>query len=375
MDSSFPYRTVICFFGDSANMHFRKWVRYFVKQGYETHCVTCSRQDVEGSTMHYVGYGMGKADYVLAMPRVVRIVRQIKPSLIHIHFLSGYGLLSLPLLFGERPLIGTAWGSDVLIAPAKSYIAKQVVKIVLKKSKFLIAVSPQLKEVMVNLGADSNKVAVLPIGVDTKVFIPAAYRDGHLLKVLSLNSHEPVYNTGDIIKAVAEVKSQGLDIKAVLVGKGSETERLRAQVASLGLDDCIYFPGRVSLQELLALLQESQVYVSMASSGGTPVSLLEAMACGAFPIVTDIPGHREWIESGFNGILVPQGSAHLLVKAILKVADGSIDRQKARVHNRKLVLQKADWDSCMLDAEKIYREVTGCAVGTGGIDESVQHNE
>lgn len=359
MDSSFIYRTVICFIGDSANIHFRKWVRYFVKQGYKTHCITCSRQAVEGSTMHYVGYGMGKVDYLLAMPRVVRIVWQIKPDLIHTHFLSGYGLLSLPLLFGERPLIGTAWGSDVLIAPAKSFIAKQVVKIVLRKSKFLIAVSPQLKEVMVTLGADSNKVAVLPIGVDTKAFFPAANRDGDLMKVLSLNSHEPVYNTGDIIKAVAEVKAQGLDIKAALVGKGSETERLRAQAASLGLDDCIDLPGRVPLQELLTFLQESQVYVSMASSAGTPVSLLEAMACGAFPIVTDIPGHREWIESGFNGILVPLGSAHLLAEALLKAADGSIDRQKAGVHNRKLVLQNADWDSCMLDAEKIYREVTG----------------
>jgi len=357
MDTQVSSKVRICFLGDSANIHFRKWVNYFIKKEYEVYCITCSRQDIAGATMHYVGYGMGKADYVLGMPSAVAVVRKIKPRLIHIHFLSGYGLLSLPLFFGQIPVIGTAWGSDILIAPARSKAVMQVVKIVLKKSRYLIAVSAQLKAVMIRLGADANKIAVLPIGVDTKFFTPANNNGKKQFQILSLNSHEPVYNTGTIIEAIAEVKSQGMDIKAVFIGRGSETEKLKNLVSSLELDNCVFFPGRVPVNELLRLIQESTVYISMASSAGTPVSLLEAMACGVFPIVTDIPGHTDWIESGFNGMLVPQGSVHLLAKAIMQAADKSIDREKAALHNRNQVLQKADWDSCMLEAEKIYRNV------------------
>jgi glycosyltransferase involved in cell wall biosynthesis len=355
MESLSPKK--ICLVGSASSIHMKKWAGYFVAQNYEVHCITCGDATIRDVRMHKVGFGLGMPDYGLAIPRVAWLIRQIKPDLVHVHYIAGYGLMSLPALYSGIPVIATAWGSDVLVAPNENPFARRTINLLLRKAQHLIAVSRHLKDAMINLGAEAEKITVLPIGVDTNIFTPTEKIPHNDLRIITLNAHEPVYNTGHIILALKEVVKERKNVQATVVGTGSETDRLREMAVSLDLSRYITFTGRVPLDELLKLLKESDVYISAASSAGTPVSLLEAMACGVYPIITDIPGHRDWVDNGINGLLFSPGATDALTRAIISAATDSVDTKKTGAYSRNLVVQKADWVKCMSEAEQIYHRL------------------
>ena len=67
---------------------------------------------------------------------------------------------------------------------------------------------------------------------------------------------------------------------------------------------------------MLEALHSGSCYISASLSDGTANSLLEAMAAGLFPIVSDIPANREWIADGENGMLFPPGDHMALARCL-----------------------------------------------------------
>jgi glycosyltransferase involved in cell wall biosynthesis len=94
---------------------------------------------------------------------------------------------------------------------------------------------------------------------------------------------------------------------------------------------------------MLANLQDSSVYVSLSRSDGTSISLLEALSCGLFPILSDIPQNREWIDPSLeNGILVPLDRPVELAAALRRAVTDASLRERAAVVNRRLIEERAD---------------------------------
>jgi len=106
-------------------------------------------------------------------------------------------------------------------------------------------------------------------------------------------------------------------------------------------------------------LQAHDVYVSAARSDTTSVSLLEAMACGLFPIVTDIPANREWIVDGESGRLVPPGEATRVAVAIIDSWRNAELRERARRINLDVVQARARWEESMRPAKDLFEELAG----------------
>ena len=70
--------------------------------------------------------------------------------------------------------------------------------------------------------------------------------------------------------------------------------------------------------------------------------MLEAMACGLFPVLSDIPPNREWVDPAVgNGLLVPLNDPVALAGALLRAMSDKALREKAAVINRGLVLERA----------------------------------
>jgi glycosyltransferase involved in cell wall biosynthesis len=102
------------------------------------------------------------------------------------------------------------------------------------------------------------------------------------------------------------------------------------------------------------LFRRSQISVSITTHDGTPNTLLEAMACGCFPIAGDIQSLREWITSGVNGLLVDPGDPYALAMAIQKVISQPEMRTKAREENLQMVNERAEYKSIMHTAVEFY---------------------
>ena len=84
----------------------------------------------------------------------------------------------------------------------------------------------------------------------------------------------------------------------------------------------------------------THMYVSTPITEGFSDSLVEAMGCGSFPIVTDHPGNRHLVEDGSNGLLVGVGDVAGLAGAIQRAWSSPELRAAALVRNRKFVEEK-----------------------------------
>ena len=125
----------------------------------------------------------------------------------------------------------------------------------------------------------------------------------------------------------------------------------------LGVSDKVKFLGKLSQAELFNNLQNSDIYVSTSLSDSTTVSLLEALACQLVPIVTDIPGNREWIKDGVNGFLVPVDKPEILAEKIVEVAQNFEKYQNWIEKNLNLVREKANLEENLKKIEEKFSEL------------------
>jgi hypothetical protein len=115
---------------------------------------------------------------------------------------------------------------------------------------------------------------------------------------------------------------------------------------------------RLTRSQMAEQFQAADVVTSITEHDGTPNTLLEAMACGCYPVVGDIESLREWITPGQNGSLVPPRDAAALATAILQAVDAPDLRQTAAEYNIQIVRARAEYQHCMAEAEQFYRKLS-----------------
>jgi glycosyltransferase involved in cell wall biosynthesis len=143
----------------------------------------------------------------------------------------------------------------------------------------------------------------------------------------------------------------------VIAGEGPEREKLKSLASELGVADRVNFVSAIPHERMPEYLRGSAVYISTARSDGASVSLLEAMACGAFPVVADIAANREWIEDGRNGFLFSAESAKELAEKILESLDREDLRDSACEMNAQIIEQRAQWTSNIEKLLELFGQV------------------
>jgi glycosyltransferase involved in cell wall biosynthesis len=224
----------------------------------------------------------------------------------------------------------------------------------------LNCVSNGQKKEMEQLGITSEKISVIPMGVDEAFLETGKDRKIELNKrpftILSNRNLLPIYNVSLLIRAIPIILKEEPETKVLIAGDGPEKETLESEVENLNLGHSVQFVGRVPHEGMPDLLSQADIYVSTSLYDGTSVSLLEAMASGAFPVVTDIPSNREWIADGDNGFLVPKENENLLAKKIVEAIRDHRLLGEAHEKNRKLVEQRAYWRENIKKIAELYQK-------------------
>ena len=125
-----------------------------------------------------------------------------------------------------------------------------------------------------------------------------------------------IYRHSEILEALSILKNKGVIVRCLMIGDGIEKEKLLKQTSNLGLEEQVKWLGRVPNDELPQYLAQAELYLAIPETEGVSASLFEAMACGCFPIVTDLPANRAFINSGQNGLLVQLGNPQDLAEKI-----------------------------------------------------------
>jgi glycosyltransferase involved in cell wall biosynthesis len=125
-------------------------------------------------------------------------------------------------------------------------------------------------------------------------------------------------------------------------------------IQKLHIREVVQLLPKLSQQEMAKVFQNALVAVSPSEHDGTPNTLLEAMACGCFPIAGDLESIREWIENGVNGLLIDPGQPESLARAVIQTLNSPELRRKAAVHNVNLIREHASYKEVMQEAKAFY---------------------
>ena len=359
----------ILFLADARSVHIRRWMKFFQEQGDEIHLDSLETPPVPSPGIIQIKpkSRINWLNYFLATSEVKRAIRRINPDIVNAHFVPNYGFLGARANF--RPLAVSVWGSDILISAKKSALHRRRASYVLRKADLLTSDSQYLSNEMIALGADFSKIVAFPMCVERDIYPPPARKvsTGERITIVSTRKFEPVYNLELLIDAIPEVVRKNERVRFIIVGEGSQERILKQKIESEKCSAAVEFIGSLNRADLIALLQRSDIYVSTSLSDSTSVSLLEAMSCGLVPIVTDIPGNREWVQDQVNGYLTDTRQPSLLAQKILKVCENLKQLQPLVDRNQKLVEEKANYHSHLAQLREKFAKLMDKGSKSGGL--------
>ncbi len=369
----------LCFVGPAASVTFRRWVEWFAARGHETTVVTVEpvrgeaapifRQvDVTATT------GGRKLGRLVSAVRLAAAVRRLKPDVVHVHYARGlaWGML----LAGAHPCVVTPWGSDVLEEQGafREWYSRPLTRAVLARADLVTVHSGYMEAQTRALLPAAKFVVQIGWGVDLRRFRRGL--DGRALRerwglsdgqrvVFSPRLAKPFYRHELIIRALPRILAQ--EARAVLIVTGQEAEAgyvamLRRLASDLGVADRVTFTGAIPYDEMPVWFNLAEAVVMMPRSDGMPNTLWESLACGAVPVLADLPQYADVIAHGVNGWLAKPDPGEV-AEHVLRVMSDKTGRERMAERNALLAQERADQDREMSRMEGWYAELAkGAAI-------------
>jgi len=289
-----------------------------------------------------------------------RLIKKKKIELIHSDSPRQALYASLAVRKTKTPLI---WHVRVSTAEKKS-----LDRFLYNRSRKVIAVSRAASLRFAEYDLASDKLVVIPNGVDLTQFKPM-YPDRKLQEELGIEAGSVLVGTlGQLIpgkgqdvllKAAKRIAEQAPEVTSVIVGNGNTVYRktLEELSAGLGIEDKVRFIGnREDIPQIMSCL-DITVLPSTSHLEGLSRVIIEAMACAKPVIATDTGGNPEAVEDGKTGILVPPGDPDGLALAILELARDADKRKRMGEAGRKRAEQLFSIEMNVDRIEKIYEEI------------------
>lgn len=282
-----------------------------------------------------------------------RVIRDIKPNLIQAGPLQRSALLAA--LTGFHPLVSMSWGYDLIHDAHTNTVWRRATRYTLENSDVMIGDCNYIRQLAISYGMPDERIVTFPWGINLEDFAPLpGETPGNpedikskekTFTLISTRGWEPIYGVDVIARAFVTAAHQHPELRLLMLGNGSLASEIRGIFNRAKVGEQVLFPGQVSQSDLPRLYRSADLYISASHSDGTSISLLEAMGCGLPALVSDIPGNREWITSGENGWLFPDGDVDTLARSIMlaiKERDKLVDMGKAA---RELAEERADWET------------------------------
>jgi glycosyltransferase involved in cell wall biosynthesis len=306
-------------------VHTQRWARALAERGHEIRLLTAEVAPGAAWPGRAVGARLPVSAFRYASARgaVRRELRGFRPDATVAHFLPNYGFLAA--LAGARPLFLVCWGSDLLVNAWRTPLHRFRARWVLSRADLVHVDAPVLSEAAARLGASATRIWTRAWGVDTDALAPAApwparRARAEAVRILWTRQLRALYGPETFLRALARLRDRGVPFQATVAGDGPLRSSLEAQARREGIADRVRFEGWLGEEALRALYRSHEIFVSLSRSDSTSQSLLEAMAAGLVPVVSDLEGNREWVTHRREGYLVPADDAEAVACAIGEIA-------------------------------------------------------
>ena len=294
--------------------------------------------------------------------RLSRVVKHLKPDLIHAHDPHGVAMASLALSLGAS-------------TPAPALVAARRVDFHLKSNSFsrwkhrqvdcFIAASEAIRRMLIGDGVPADRTVTVHEGIDVD----------HVLAAPAVNVHEafwlphgspvvgnvaalvPHKGHRHLIEAAHLVVREVPDARFIILGEGELREQLERQVREYQLEKHVLLPGFRT--DVLGCLKGFDLFVMSSVTEGLGTSLLDAMACSKAIVATRTGGLPEVVDEGRTGFLVAPRDHHAMARSIIRMLrEEPLRRQMgeaglARVRDRFTV------ERMVAETAAVYKRVVG----------------
>jgi glycosyltransferase involved in cell wall biosynthesis len=256
-----------------------------------------------------------------------KVISEFKPDIIHVHQANAYGYFASMANRRRIPMVLTTWGSDVLLLPKRGFLYRYIVNKSLRDADFITADAQYMAEAIHGL-IGKKEVTIANFGIEISSMTASHLKENI---IYSNRLHQDLYNIDQIISGSANFLSEHSDWSLTIGANGNNTEALKAQAKEEIRENQVSFIGFVNAEVNRANYLKSAIYISIPNSDGTAISLLEAMAYGAIPVVSDLPANREWIVDGENGIILRDRNVEEALERALELDAEDVAERNAKI--------------------------------------------
>jgi glycosyltransferase involved in cell wall biosynthesis len=239
------------------------------------------------------------------------------------------------------------------VAPFGDLMERRLAPPFYRRTRVITLSSSSKEEMVEKLGWRAKNIGVISPGVDPK-FRPRDPKSPTPL-VVAVGRLMPAKHFDDIIRLLAPLRERLPGLEVVIVGEGDERPKLESEIRRLGAFDFVRLAGRISDDELISLYQRAWLLTAASEAEGWGMTITEAAACGTPAVVTDIGGHRDAVEAGVSGELVPLTDLGVAIEAVLTDTDRLSDLRRGALARA----ERLTWEATALAT---YRELADDAV-------------
>jgi L-malate glycosyltransferase len=359
----------IAFLAGPNSIHTVRWVNAIIDKVRELHLLTMHQpvDPIDSRVkIHQLPY-KAPHGYLLNVKNLKKLLADIRPNLLHVHYASGYGTLGR--LSGYHPLILSVWGSDVYDFPATSFLHHATVAANLRDADWVCSTSEVMAQQTKSIYSDLPHLSITPFGIDINKFRPIpTLRDNNYLTIGTVKRLTPKYGVDILIQAFAlakeKVSSQAPELaeklRLIIVGDGKQRKELESLTKQLKIGNVTDFVGAVPHKKVPEYLNQLDIYVaaSRLDSESFGVAVLEASACGLPVVVSDAGGLPEVVQDRVTGYIALKEDITATAEAIFKLIINESDRDTMGIAGRQLVIDRYVWQENVELMVEIYRKAS-----------------
>lgn len=205
---------------------------------------------------------------------------------------------------------------------------------------------------LVERGIDESRTRIVRPSVDTHRFERSGRSEAPRYDVVTVGQLIPRKRIEDLVRAVAQLRDRRRRVRAAIVGRGPLDGELRCLAAELGVDELIEFIG--FCEDVETVYRAARVFVLPSASEGLPISMLEAMATGLPPVVSDVGENAGFVSHGESGYLFPVGRIDVLAEHVSRLLDDDDLRHRIGAAAAKKVREAASVEAVSTEYHDLF---------------------
>ena len=296
------------------------------------------------------------------LQRTVRFIRDTRADVVHTHG-KGAGLYGrLAARLAGVPAVHTFHGihyEGYARIGRHAYLALERALARLTHTVINVSATQQAEALALGVARPGRSVVVVN-GIDVVELatrapwrpVVARAEDAQVLGCVA--RFDPVKRHEVLVRAFRRIAPRRPCVSLLLVGDGPEKERMSRLAAELNIP-----PGRVLVPGAIGWetnpYPSMDLYVTAAAKEGLPLAPLEAMASRLAVIATDAPGHRDVVDPGATGLLVPPEDDEAMSVAIESLLDDPDRRRRMGQAGRERVLREFTLEPMVAKTAAVYR--------------------